>query len=73
MICIKDKSATGRWGRVETALNFMPTGSYAKAIGSDILFVFEACWRSMNVKQRFGRQTKLRMVYWRAAITEYKH
>lgn len=25
MICIKDKSATGRWGRVETALDFMPT------------------------------------------------
>lgn len=47
---------------METALNFMPTGSYAKSIGSDILFVFEACWRSINVK--------LRMV---SAITEYKH
>lgn len=38
---------------------FHAHGSYAKSIVSDILFVFEACWTSINVKQRFGRQTKL--------------
>lgn len=54
---------------METALNFMPTGSYAKFIGSDILFVFEACWRS--IKQRFGRQTKPRTQDGLLACSDY--